>query len=118
MDALLISTTQIEIGPFVTIDGRFGGISARAGVHTVGKRLTGRMPLGPSTTKSDRTLKSSVVEQVILAASKHYAQELMAEVNADRESHGKAPFDDDDEQPPQDGKKRDKVRRSFERRTR
>ncbi len=32
-------------------------------------------------------------------ASKHYAKELMEEVNADREAHGKKPFDEDDEPP-------------------
>ena len=47
------------------------------------------------------------MKEVIPVASKHYAQELMAEVNADREHHGKAPFDDDDTQPPQGGKSRD-----------
>ena len=36
-------------------------------------------------------------------ASKHYAKELMAEVNADREAHGKKPFDDE---PPTAPKKR------------
>lgn len=46
------------------------------------------------------------IKEVIPMASKHYAQELMAEVNADREAHGKAPFDED-EQPPKSGKKRD-----------
>ena len=35
----------------------------------------------------------------IPAASRHYARELMEEVNADRELHGKKPFDDDDEPP-------------------
>ena len=33
------------------------------------------------------------------AASKHYAKELMKEVNADREARGKKPFEDDDEPP-------------------
>ena len=33
----------------------------------------------------------------ISAASKQYAKELMEEVNADREAHGKRPFSDDDE---------------------
>ena len=39
-------------------------------------------------------------------ASKHYAVELMEEVNADREAHGKRPFEDDDDQPPASPKKR------------
>ena len=41
----------------------------------------------------------------IPAASRHYAKELMEEVNADPETHGKKPFDDEDE-PPVPGKKR------------
>ena len=41
----------------------------------------------------------------IPVASKHYARELMEEVNADRQAHGKKPFDDDD-QPPAPPKKR------------
>lgn len=39
-------------------------------------------------------------------AAKVYARELMEEVNADREAHGKKPFDDGDDQPPTPGKKR------------
>ena len=35
------------------------------------------------------------VKEKIPAASKHYAKELMEEVNKDREAHGKKPFDDD-----------------------
>ena len=50
------------------------------------------------------------VKAVIPVASKRYAQELMAEVDADREAHGKAPFDD--EEPPKSGrKKRDNTSR-------
>ena len=50
------------------------------------------------------------VKAVIPVASKRYAQELMAEVDADREAHGKAPFDD--EEPPKSGrKKRDSTSR-------
>lgn len=45
------------------------------------------------------------VKVSIPVASKHYAQELMEEVNADREAHGKNPFDDGDE-PPMPSKKR------------
>ena len=44
------------------------------------------------------------VKAVIPVASKRYAQELMAEVDADREAHGKAPFDD--KEPPKSGKKK------------
>ena len=39
------------------------------------------------------------VKAAIPAASRHYAKELMEEVNADREAHGKKPFDDDDAPP-------------------
>lgn len=39
------------------------------------------------------------VKTAIPAASKHYAKELMEEVNADREARGKKPFEDDDEPP-------------------
>ena len=47
------------------------------------------------------------VKAVIPVASKRYAQELMAEVNADRASHGKAPFEDDEEAPVPPKKRRD-----------
>ncbi|MBM6978062.1 IS5/IS1182 family transposase, partial [Intestinimonas butyriciproducens] len=43
----------------------------------------------------------------IPAASRHYAKELMGEVNADRELHGKKPFDDDDKPPAPTKKPRD-----------
>ena len=43
----------------------------------------------------------------IPAASKHYAKELMEEVNADQEPHGKKPFDDDDKPPAPPRKHRD-----------
>ena len=39
------------------------------------------------------------VKAVIPAASKHYAKEVMEEVNADREARGKKPFEYDDEPP-------------------
>ena len=39
------------------------------------------------------------VKAAIPATSKHYAKELMEEVNADREARGKKPFEDDDEPP-------------------
>ena len=54
--------------------------------------------------KANANTKKQVKAQVP-AASKHYAKELMEEVNADREAHGKKPFDDDDE-PPTPTKKR------------
>ena len=43
------------------------------------------------------------IKQEVPAAAKRYRDELMAEVNADREAHGKKPFDDDD---PRKGTKR------------
>lgn len=48
--------------------------------------------------KANANTKKQIKEQVPVA-SKHYAKELMEEVNADREAHGKKPFDDDDEPP-------------------
>ena len=51
------------------------------------------------------------VKAVIPVASKRYAQELMAEVNADREAHGKAPFEDDEEPPVPPKKRRDNTSR-------
>lgn len=56
--------------------------------------------------KANANTKKQVKEQ-IPAAAKHYAKELMEEVNADREAHGKKPFDDDnDDDPPAPAKKR------------
>lgn len=52
------------------------------------------------------------VKTRIPAASKHYAKELMDEVNADREAHGKKPLDDDDDaQPPASQKHKDNTSR-------
>ena len=56
--------------------------------------------------KANANTKKQIKEQVPVA-SKHYAKELMAEVNADREAHGKKPFDDDDEPPKPPKKRRD-----------
>ena len=56
--------------------------------------------------KANANTKKQVKAQVP-AASKHYAKELMEEVNADREAHGKKPFDDDDEPPTPTKKRRD-----------
>lgn len=49
------------------------------------------------------------VKAAISAASKHYAKELMEEVNADREARGKKPFEDDDEPPKPPKKCRDNI---------
>ena len=54
--------------------------------------------------KANANTKRQVKVQ-IPAASRHCAKELMEEVNADPETHGKKPFDDEDE-PPVPGKKR------------
>ena len=49
------------------------------------------------------------IKQEVPAAAKRYRDELMAEINADREAHGKKPFDDDD--PPKGIKRRDNTSR-------
>ena len=56
--------------------------------------------------KANANTKKQIKEQVPVA-SKHYAKELMEEVNADREAHGKKPFEDDDEPPKSPKKCRD-----------
>ena len=56
--------------------------------------------------KANANTKKQVKAQVP-AASKVYAKELMEEVNADREAHGKRPFDDDDESGAPAKKRRD-----------
>ncbi|MCG4774891.1 transposase, partial [Lawsonibacter sp. DFI.5.51] len=48
--------------------------------------------------KANANTKKQMKEQ-IPAAARHYAKELMEEVNADREAHGKKPFDDDNDSP-------------------
>ena len=48
--------------------------------------------------KANANTKKQMKEQ-IPAAAMHYAKELMEEVNADREAHGKKPFDDDNDPP-------------------
>ena len=63
---------------------------------------------GGSTARTKPSCNANTKKQVkiqIPAASRHYARELMEEVNADRQAHGKKPFDDDDE-PPAPTKKR------------
>ena len=46
--------------------------------------------------KANANLKKTVKEEVPVEA-KRYAKELMDEVNADREAHGKKPFEDDED---------------------
>ena len=55
--------------------------------------------------KANANTKKKVKAEIPVAA-KHYAKELMEEVNADREAHGKKPFDNDDNEPPTSPKKR------------
>ena len=47
------------------------------------------------------------IKQEIPEAAKRYQEELMVEINADREAHGKKPFDDESDPPKAGGKKRD-----------
>lgn len=49
--------------------------------------------------KANANNKKKIQEEVPVA-SKRYAKELMQEVNADREEHGKKPFDDDNNDQP------------------
>ena len=57
--------------------------------------------------KASANLKKKIKQEVPVAA-KRYQEELLAEVNADREAHGKKPFNDDDDDPPKcTGQKRD-----------
>ena len=56
------------------------------------------------------------IKREVLAAAKRYQEELLAEVNADREAHGKKPLDDEDEPPKAGGKKQDNT--SKKKRTR
>ena len=60
--------------------------------------------------KANANTKKQVKVQVPVA-SRHYAKELMEEVNADREAHGKEPFDDDDAPPAPRKKRRDNTSR-------
>ena len=55
--------------------------------------------------KASANNKKKIQEEVPIAA-KRYAKELMEEVNADREEHGKKHFDDDDDDKPQAPKKK------------
>ena len=52
-------------------------------------------------------LLNKKIKQEVPAAAKRYRDELLAEINADREAHGKKPFDDDDDPPRPTKKKRD-----------
>ena len=54
--------------------------------------------------KANANIHKKIKKEVPVAAAR-YREELMAEVNADREAHGKKPFDDDDL--PKETKRRD-----------
>lgn len=59
--------------------------------------------------KANANTKKQIKAEIPVAA-KHYAEELMEEVNKDREAHGKKPFSDDDDrddEAPGPRKKRD-----------
>jgi transposase len=56
--------------------------------------------------KASANLKKKM-KQEVPAAAKRYQEELLAEVNADREAHGKKPLDEEDEPPKAGGKKQD-----------
>ena len=56
--------------------------------------------------KANANTKKQMKEQ-IPAAARHYAKELMEEVNADREAHDKKPFDDDNDPPASPKKHKD-----------
>ncbi len=47
------------------------------------------------------------IKKAVPEAAVRYQEELIAEVNADREAHGKPPFDDNDAEPPKPKKRRD-----------
>ncbi len=57
--------------------------------------------------KANANTKKKIQEEVPVAAKK-YAEELMREINLDREAHGKKPFDDEkSKEPPTSNKKKD-----------
>lgn len=45
--------------------------------------------------------KKKAIDQQVPIEAKHYHQELLQEINEDRAEHGKKPFKDDDDKPPQ-----------------
>ena len=51
--------------------------------------------------KANANLKKHI-KKVIPQTARHYGEQLMEEVNRDREEHGKKPFDDDDPKPPKE----------------
>lgn len=51
--------------------------------------------------KANANMKKHI-KKVIPQAARHYEEQLMEEVNRDREAHGKKPFDDDNPKPPKE----------------
>ena len=87
-----------------TIEGVFQWILGEAG--RAGALSPAAVFIDGTHIKASANLNKKIKQEVPVAA-KRYRDELLAEINADRETHGKKPFDDDDEPPKSTGKKRD-----------
>ena len=87
-----------------TVDGVFGWILEE--VAEAGYLSPKVVFVDGTHIKASANTKRQVKAQIPIAA-KHYAKELMEEVNADREAHGKQPFDDDSHPPAPPKKPRD-----------
>jgi len=89
-----------------TIEAVFRWILDEAG--SVGALTPAAVFVDGTHIKASANLNKKIRQEVPVAA-KRYQEELLAEINADREAHGKKPFDDDmDDKPPKcGGKKRD-----------
>ena len=95
-----------------TVDQIFGWILAE--IAEAGYLSPSAVFVDGTHIKANANIKKVVKEEVPVAA-KRYAKELMYEVNADREAHGKKPFaddeDDDNDPPAPPKKKRDNTSR-------
>ena len=95
-----------------TVDQIFGWILAE--IAEAGYLSPSAVFVDGTHIKANANIKKVVKEEVPVAA-KRYAKELMDEVNADREAHGKKPFaddeDDDNDPPAPPKKKRDNTSR-------
>ena len=87
-----------------TIEAVFLWILEEAG--TAGALTPAAVFIDGTHIKANANLKKKM-KQEVPAAAKRYQEELLAEVNADREAHGKKPLDDEDEPPKAGGKKQD-----------
>ena len=88
-----------------TIEAVFRWVLDEAG--TAGALTPAAVFIDGTHIKASANLKRKI-KQEIPAAAKRYQEELLAEINADREAHGKKPFRDCDDDPPRPtGKKRD-----------